>query len=278
MRLTRAHTLEEALAARAAGATPLAGGTDAMVGWPRAAAAAAHVVDLWPVPELRGVRAEGGGARFGALTTCSDLLRLQQGVPGAVLLRAAAREFAAVQIRNRATLGGNLGTASPASDLAPVLLALGASIRMRGRSGARDVAASAFFTGYRRTACGADELIESIWIPGSASDERHAWRKVGTRAAQAIAKVALAVSARVDAGRVVKLRAAAGSVAEQPVLLPTLHALLGQQPTPALLDDVARRTACTDCRPIDDVRSTATYRRHVLARVLRTVLGELLLA
>lgn len=277
MTVLRAEALPPALAALAAGtARPLAGGTDLMVQWMGERAEKAPqsaVVDIWRLRELRFLRAEGAGARVGALTTCSDLLHVADDVlPGADLWRAVARDFAAVQIRNRATLGGNLATASPASDLAPVLLALDASVRLCSAQATRDVPASDFFTGYRRTACRADELIESVWVKARAAGERRQWCKVGTRAAQAIAKVSLALCVEMAGDRVSAVRAAAGSVADRTVLLPSLTTLVGEVPTPASLAAAARRAALVDCAPIDDVRSTATYRRHVLARVLTTAL------
>jgi len=273
--LAAAEDLATALAALAAGARPMAGGTDAMVQWGQGAPPPERLVDVWRVGSLRGVSRDGGGVRLGALTTCSDLLRLDPAsLAGADLWQAAARDFAAEQIRNRATIGGNLATASPASDLAPVLLALGGVVRLRAPAAVRDVPAEAFFTGYRRTACRPDELIDSVWVPDRPRGEQRALRKVGTRAAQAIAKVSLAVCVELAGGRIAAVRAAAGSVADRPVLLASLLRLVGEEPTAATLTAAARAAALLDCAPIDDVRSTARYRRHVLARLLATMLAS----
>lgn len=274
MSVMRTDDLPAALAALASGtARPLAGGTDLMVQWTHGAGPTAGIVDIWRVRELRYMRRDGEGVRVGALTTCTDLLRAaDDALPGADLWRAVAREFAAEQIRNRATLGGNLATASPASDLAPVLLALAGVVRLRSASGARDVPADEFFPGYRRTACRADELIESVWLPDRQAGERRGVHKVGTRAAQAIAKVSVVVCARMANDTIESLRAAAGSVADRPKLLPSLTSLVGTVPTAGEIERVARRAALADCHPIDDVRGSAEYRRHALARVLRTLL------
>jgi CO/xanthine dehydrogenase FAD-binding subunit len=274
------RTLDEALAALAAvGPRPrvLAGGTDLMVELQSGRSAPERVVDIRGVPELRGIRHEDQGTRLGALTTCTELLADQGIARRLPLLRAAAAEFAAPQIRNRATVGGNLATASPAADLAPALLALGAAVRLRSRQQARDVPLERFFTGYRAHAGRPDELIESVFVPARPPGERTAFRKVGTRAAQSIAKVVVAVAAEIDGGRVRSLRGAAGSVADRTVALPALGSLAGGRPTPAAIADAATRAAQHDCAPVDDVRSTARYRRHALQRLLVSLLERLLL-
>lgn len=274
------RTLDEACAALAAAGEHtrvLAGGTDLMVDLQTGRAAPTHLVDLWSVAELRAVRAEQGGLRLGTLATCSDLLRLPVVSERAPLLRAVARGFAAAQIRNRATIGGNLGTASPSGDLAPALLVLDAVVRLRSLRGARDVAIGEFFTGYRRHAGRPDELIESVFVPARATGERAAWHKVGTRLAQSIAKVVVAVAVRKDEGVVTAVRAAAGAVADRTVLLPSVRVLAGKRPSQHAIAEVAAAAARDDCAPIDDVRSTARYRRHALQRVLRAMLQQLLL-
>lgn len=273
-------TLADAVAAWAEagpGARLLAGGTDLMVELHAGRAQPERVVDLWGVPELRGVARDGDGLRLGALTTASDLLAEPLVAQHFPALLACAGDFAAPQIRNRATLGGNLATASPASDLAPVLLALGAGVRLLGPGGARELPVARFLVGYRRHAGRPDELIESVWLPLPAPGTRQAFRKVGPRAAQAIAKVAVAVTARVEDGRVAALSAAAGAVAPQAVLLPSLQALVDTVPGVAAIADAARTAATRDCAPIDDVRSTGRYRRHVLQRVLQGELERMLL-
>lgn len=273
-------TLDEALVALQ-GATPdtrvLAGGTDLMVEFEIGRTRPDRVVDIWKLAELRRIERDAGGLRLGALVSCGQLIRSAEVRDELDILAAAAREVGAEQIRNRATIGGNLGTASPAADLNPVLLALSATVRLRSRDATRDVEAHDFVCGYRQTARRPDELIESIWIPPRAPAERRWFRKVGTRRAQSISKVVVALAARVEADAVAALRAAAGSVAERTILLPTLeHDLVGRAPTPELIADAARRAAL-GCHPIDDVRSTADYRRHVLWRILcrgvSTVLG-----
>lgn len=273
MSVLSARSLDEALQAlaRAPHAHVLAGGTDLMVEFESGRTSARAVVDVWKLDALRGIRADAGGVRCGALSTCTELLRSHL-VPD--VLAEAAREVGAVQIQNRATLGGNLGTASPAADLNPVLVALGARVRLVSLRGARELDVTEFLTGYRTTARAPDELIESVWIAARPAGELRRFRKVGTRRAQSIAKVVVAACVLRDAqGRVTQLRAAAGSVAERTLLLPTLEReLAGRTLDASNVRTAASRAAELDVRPRDDVRSTADYRREVLARVLTTLL------
>jgi CO/xanthine dehydrogenase FAD-binding subunit len=254
----------------------LAGGTDLMVEIASGRSRPALVLDLWGVGELRGIRAEGDGLRLGALTSCAALRRSPLVLEHAPLLARAAREVGAAQIQERATLGGNLGTASPAADLNPVLFALGARVRLVSARGARELPVEEFVSGYRATARAPDELIESVFVPRRDPRARQAFRKVGTRRAQSIAKLVIALELLVDGARIARVRAAAGSVAERTLRLATLErALTGAAPDPAGLRAAARACARADARPQDDVRSTADYRREVLARVLSTLLLEL---
>jgi len=263
-----------ALAGAGRGTCVLAGGTDLMVDLQTGRTQPMRVVDVSRLRELRYVRDEAAGLRIGSFVTCTDLLRNETVAARAPLLAVVAREFAAPQIRNRATIGGNLGTASPSGDLAPALLALDAVVRLRSVRGSRDVPAREFFTGYRRHAGTADELIESVFVPTDGRF-RSAWRKVGTRAAQSIAKVVVATSVRLDGEVVAEVRAAAGAVADRTVLLPAVGELVGRRPTASAIAAAAAAAARRDCAPIDDVRSTARYRRHVLQRVLADMLERL---
>ena len=279
--VTTARNLDDALAVLArlgASVRCLAGGTDLMVELHAGRPTPDHVLDLWRVDALRGITLVDRGLRLGALTTAHDLVHAPLVARHADLLAAAARDVGAEQIRHRATLGGNLGTASPAADLLPPLLALDAMVVLRSLRGVRQVPAAAFVTGYRTTARAADELIEAVWIPARPADEWRAFRKVGTRRAQSIAKVVVALAVRAAGGMVHSVRAAAGSVAERTVLLPTLDRLLaGRRVDAAACHAAARLCARDDVRPIDDVRSTARYRRHALARVLEHLLLSLCL-
>jgi xanthine dehydrogenase small subunit len=237
------------------GCRPLAGGTDLMVMLhartlrPRPRA----VLDLWSLQELKGVRLVDDTLEIGAAEPYTGIIRSMDAQRHLPALVAAARTIGAAQIQNRGTLGGNLANASPAGDTLPVLLAYDAVVVTDRRS----IPIDGFFTGYRKTALQSDELIVAVRFP---IDREVTFRKVGTRAAQAISKVVMAVCREPP-------RIAIGSVAEMPIRARNAEAALARR-NPA--GAVAAITE--DIRPIDDVRSTAAYRRAVTQNVLRELL------
>jgi CO/xanthine dehydrogenase FAD-binding subunit len=254
---------------------PIAGGTDLMVqisgelGPPPD-----RVLDLWGLEELRGITLDGDELVLGALTTYTDLRT--SALVGELLpaLVGAAATIGAAQIQNRGTIGGNLVNASPAGDTLPIWLATDAQIVLGSGGGERLVSAAAFFTGYRETARRDDELVLRVRVP--LLPRRHVrFRKVGTRRAQAISKVVLAVSwITGEDGAWHDPRVALGSVAATPVRAQATEAALdGRHPVEATAD--AAVTALEEeIHPIDDVRSTADYRKLVAGRVLRRLLRE----
>jgi CO/xanthine dehydrogenase FAD-binding subunit len=252
---------------------PIAGGTDLMVMLTgELAPPPASVVDLWAIDALRGIAIDGDALSLGALSTYSDIRRsalCREHVPALV---EAAGTIGAAQIQNRGTLGGNIANASPAGDTLPVLLASDAVIVVGSGRGEREVRAAEFWTGYRQTALAHDELILRIRLP-IAADRETRFRKVGTRRAQAISKVVMAVSWRGD-GTWRDVRVALGSVAATPIrAVATEGALEGRPPTPETADRAAE-TLAGELAPIDDVRSTAEYRRLVAARVLHRIIRD----
>lgn len=273
----RPHSLQAALQARADHPdwTAVAGGTDLMVGVVKRPEPKG-VIDLFGLAELRGVTREGPAIRIGAGTTYAELLRsplVRERLP---LLHAACREVGAMQIQERGTLGGNVATSSPVGDTLPCLLALDAELELRSAArGARRVAYHAFCTGYRKIDLKPDELIVAAWLPDPAPGTRQLWRKVGTRRAQAISKVMVAATARVDGGRIAHLRLAMGAVADRPIRLAAVEALaLHQAPGPELAARV-RDAVRTAIRPITDVRSTAEYRLESAAAIAARFVEEL---
>jgi CO/xanthine dehydrogenase FAD-binding subunit len=271
------RTLADAYAALSdAPARPIAGGTDLMVALTgELGEPPERVLDLWRLDELRGIVVDGDAISLGALTTYTEIRRsalCREHLPALV---EAAATIGAAQIQNRGTLGGNIANASPAGDTLPVLLALDASIVCGSVRGERAVASDAFWTAYRQTALGPDELVVRIRVPLAAGRETR-FRKVGTRRAQSISKVVLALS-YCDAGQAAPwtdVRLALGSVAPTPIRARSTEAALeGQPPTPDTADRAAD-TLAAELHPIDDVRSTAEYRRLVAARVLHRLIRE----
>jgi xanthine dehydrogenase small subunit len=255
--------------------TPIAGGTDVMVqitGELREPPV--RMLDLSRIEALRGIALEQGSLVLGARTTYSEIRRstlCREHLPALV---EAAATIGAAQIQNRGTIGGNVANASPAGDTLPILLASDATILVGGQRGEREVAAADFFTGYRATVLAPDELILQVRFP-LPKGRQVRFRKVGTRRAQAISKVMLAVAWR-DLGESgwSDVRVALGSVAATPIRAAATEAVLeGAQPTPEVADRAAA-TLAGELSPIDDVRSTADYRRTVAARVLHRVLRE----
>ncbi len=271
------RTLADAYAAmRDEPARPIAGGTDLMVALTgELGEPPARMLDLWRLDALRGIALDGSGLSIGALTTYTEIRRsavCREHLPALV---EAAATIGAAQIQNRGTLGGNVANASPAGDTLPVLLALDASMVCGSSRGERSVAADAFWPAYRETALGPDELLLRIHVPIVAGRETR-FRKVGTRRAQSISKVVLGMSWH-DAGPArpwTAVRLALGSVAPTPVRARGTEAVLdGRPPTPETAD-LAADTLAGELQPIDDVRSTAEYRRLVAARVLHRIIRE----
>ena len=258
--------------------TPIAGGTDVMVritgeiGEPPS-----RMVDLSRIGDLRGIVVDGRAVVIGALTTYTEIRRSSVCREHLPALVEASATIGAAQIQNRGTIGGNIANASPAGDTLPVLLAVDAAIVVGGPRGERTIAAGDFWVAYRRTALAPDELILSIRIPLAGGRETR-FRKVGTRRAQAISKVVMALSWREtrtgSESRWEDVRLALGSVADRPIRARATEAVLtGAPPTPETADAAAEALA-TEIVPIDDVRSTADYRRAVAARVLHRMIRD----
>ncbi len=236
---------------------PLAGGTDLYVALNAGTLAATELIDLWRLRELRGIRrAPGGGLIIGAGSTFTEIATSPLVRRHIEVLSEAARLIGGAQIQNRATLGGNVANASPAADAVPILMAAEATLVLASASGSRRVPITDFYTGYRRTRLAPDELLYAIELPRLPGP---VWfRKVGTRAANAISKVVLAgVRDKVP-------RIALGSVGPTVLRVPRTEAALAAG---APLDDAAA-ILLSEIAPIDDLRSTAHYRRLVAVGLL----------
>ncbi len=251
-------SLEEATEAVAAGATPLAGGTDLMVEVNFGHRRPEHVVGLRRVEELQ----VWDGARIGAGVTWRRIER-----EGPKALAEAARTVGSPQIRNAGTIGGNLATASPAGDGLPFLVAVDAVIELVSPGGSRLVPWDQFFTGVKQTTLADDELIAAVRLPG-ALPARHAFGKIGVRNAMVIATVCCVVTRAEDGRTTVGL----GSVAPTPMRATNAETMISSiaKPTDSDLSEF-QRAVTEEVRPITDHRSTEEYRRHsagVLARRL----------
>jgi len=276
-RLRKAATLDEAvglLADQPGSWRPLAGGTDVMVQLAAGALAHRQYLSLWGIRELRRIDVDADGVTLGALTTFSDILRhgvLRSEFP---LLGRAAADTGGVANQNRGTIGGNIANASPAADTPPALLVYDAELELTSHRGSRTVLYERFHTGYKQMDLAPDELITAVRLPWRRGWYQH-YRKVGARRAQAISKVCLAAAARVESGRIADIRLAFGSVA------PTVVRAFGAETSlrGGVLDerafDRAGAALLAELSPIDDVRSTAAYRRRVAVNLLGEFLESL---
>jgi CO/xanthine dehydrogenase FAD-binding subunit len=241
-------------------ARPLAGGTDLLVELNFDRARPEAILNLEEVAELRGWSRENGAVRLGARLTYTEAMApdLAELLPA---LAEASRTVGSPQIRNRGTIGGNLGTASPAGDALPPLLVSRAEVEMASTRGRRRLPLEEFLVGPKRNALAEDELVVAVRVAPAAG--RQTFMKVGPRNAMVIAVASLAVAVDEEVG---ELRAAYGSAG--PV-------------TGLVVAPLAERARFAElvagaCSPIDDVRGTAAYRRHALRVLAERALERLL--
>jgi CO/xanthine dehydrogenase FAD-binding subunit len=252
-----------------------AGGTDLMVLLEAGKLEHRRFFSVRHLGELRGVGEVDGVVRVGALTTYTDVRRSELLSRHFPMLGQAARETGGIAIQNRGTVGGNIANASPAADTPPALLAYDAELELVSAGGTRRVPYAEFHTGYKQTLMRADELIAAVLLPKPAEGARHFYRKVGTRRAQAISKVCFAALAEVEGETLREVRVALGSVAPVVLRCPRTEGVLrGRAPDGdvlgAALEELGREVT-----PIDDVRSTARYRKRVSQNLLREFLSGL---
>jgi CO/xanthine dehydrogenase FAD-binding subunit len=268
----------DALAAKAQvpAALPVAGGTDVMVELNFDARRPPALLDLCRITELAQWDTDNGRVRLGAGVSYTRIIdELGTRLPGLAL---AARTVGSPQIRNRGTVGGNLGTASPAGDCHPPLLAAGADIEVASVRGTRMIAAADFFTGVKRSALAPDELIAAVHLNLPSGPEQ--FSKIGTRNAMVIAVAAFGLALHPDRQEV---GTGIGSAAPTPRRAAAAEAFLAAALADAglwesraeLPDAIAAEfgaVVATACDPIDDVRGTAAYRRHALSVMARRTL------
>jgi CO/xanthine dehydrogenase FAD-binding subunit len=259
--------------------TPIAGGTELMVALGAGRLQQRAFLSIQHLHELRFIRCEADTIQIGAGTTFSDIRRHGELAAALPLLAQAASWTGAIANQNRATLGGNLCNASPAADSPPALLAYDASVTLISTRGTRTIPYTAFHLGYKKTALAPDELLHTISIPRPHAGLRHYIRKVGTRNAQAISKVALACVAQLEAERITDIRIAAASLADRPIrCLAAEAALTNSSLASSDLEQTirsARAAIAGEAKPIDDIRSTARYRAAVAENLLEEFLRSL---
>jgi CO/xanthine dehydrogenase FAD-binding subunit len=275
--LTAPATLTEALTLLRdqPATTPIAGGTELMVALNTGRLQQRSLLSIQHLKELRFIRVEPDTIHIGAGTTFTDIRRSAEIAADLPLLIQSASWTGTIANQNRATLGGNICNASPAADTPPALLAYGATITLISTSGERTIPYTDFHLGYKKTALSPDELVHSVSIPRAFAGYRQYIRKVGTRNALAISKIALAALARIEDGLIADIRLGAASLTDRPVrCLATERALLSQPLNEATIH-AARAALASEAHPIDDIRSTAKYRAAVAANLLEEFLRSL---
>lgn len=277
----------EALAAHPKDATIIAGGTDivpvmrktkyapAPGGNGSGASEARLLVDVGGLEELKGVREEDGFLRIGGATTMGAIAVSPLLVEKATVLADAARSVGSPLVRNRATVAGNLATASPSADTAPALLALDAVMRLASTRGRREAPLADFFTGYRTTMLDSDEVITDVLVPLPSPRATGAFRKVGLRNADAISVVCVAAVLEMDRDICARARVALGAVAPVPLRARTVEAALEGRRIDALAARQCAALVHEDISPIDDARSSGRYRSAVAEAVIARIIQRL---
>lgn len=273
------RSLEEALLWQASEATrglPLAGGSDLMVQWeagvrplPR------RVLNIKHLPELRGIALRENRLVIGAGETHAALRRSDLAQKWAPSLADAAATVGGRQIQALGTIGGSIGNASPAGDLAPSLLVADAEVVVRSVRGERVLPMRSFLLGYRKLDLAPDELIVAFRLVPMPEGAREGWHKIGPRAAQAISKVMGSFRGRVESGRIASFAVALGSVAPTALRLAGVEQWIAGK---ALVEETiaeAESRAASEVKPIADIRSTAEYRKWVSGRLVRGFLEQL---
>ncbi len=268
-------SLKDALKALADGdGTPMAGGTNLLPDLRARVNSAGRFVNLSRIEELRGIDHGNGRVRMGGGTTLTDILRdpaLRQAAPSLV---AAAEVFAGLMVRNAATVGGNICYASPSADIVPPLLSLDAEVTLASHGGERSMPLDGFFLDYKKTVMRAGEVLTAVsWTPPEPG-AANLFYKLGRRKGDAITVTGVAVTLAAEGGRCTKARIALGSVAPTVFRAKDAEGILEGEALTADLIEAAARAAADACRPIDDLRASAEYRRHTTHVLTRRLLRQ----
>jgi len=263
-----AHALHELTSAPGEW-TPIAGGTELMVAHAAGRLQPKKFISLWALPELHIMKLSHDWLTIGAGVSFGQLRQDQFVGKHFPLLAQAAGWIGSIANQNRATIAGNIVNGSPAADAPPALLVYDAEIELISQQGTRRIPYSDFHVGYKQNILRPDELVLALHLPRRYSNHIQYLRKVGARKAMAITKIALAATALTDRDlRVHDVRLALASFADRPIRATNAESVLeGQRLTPEI-GQAAREALIAEARPIDDIRSTADYRRAVAANLL----------
>jgi len=252
----------------------LAGGTDMMIQLRSQAGSPIRLVDISRIPELSGIEQRNGGVRIGATTTMSQLAASQLVIDEIPVLAKAAASVGSPQIRNRATIGGNLCHASPCADTVPPLVALNAVLQLRSRRGLRQLSVEDFVLGAYRVAIDSVEILEGIQIPIPPRQMRMTFHKLGRRKALAIARINLAVGLQIEGGKISDAVLSPGSIMPVPKRLRNVEKrLIGQKPSSDLFEGIGQEVS--ELMVVESGERWSTpYKKPVVAALVARCLEE----
>ena len=275
----RPGNMQDAVAALQANDEPvlLAGGTDLLIGMKTNAVKPKCLIDLKSIPDLEGIE-YNNGFKIGALTTVRDVEispLIRQKIPS---LSAAAGTLGSIQIRNRATVGGNLCHGSPAADMAAILLAMNCEVEISTGNGARTIGLDQFFTGPNSTVLKRNEILSQLIIPKEIEQFKGIYLKHGPRKAMDIGIVNIAILLDADAGSGLcnQIMIALGAVAPRPIRAKKAEALLnGNKLNPETIQEAAA-AAASEATPITDFRASSGYRKDLVKNLIVKGIHEIL--
>jgi len=274
----RPKNINEAIEAKAKHPdyTILAGGTDTCVLINSDIIKPKGIISISNIPEIRSIDEDNDAIKIGALVTHTEIANNKLTKKYIPALVEACKTIGARQIQNRGTLGGNVMNASPAGDTLPVLLAYNTMVVAISKNGTRFIDFNNFYTGYRETALKKDEIVSAIIIKKQTKNECSKFIKIGTRKAQAISKVMGCFRVDIEKDEIKGIRISFGSVAPVPIrAIKTEKFLKGKKISSNLAGDVCKELS-KDVSPIDDIRSTAEYRKYICGVLLKRFLGEII--
>ena len=270
------QTLAEAcdILSTAENSAAIAGGTDLVVQMKHGKKSPSVVVNLKNIDELQGVSFCGDGVRIGALTKISAIAESKEIYDGWRSVAVGADNIGTPQVRNLATIGGNICNSSPCADTVPSLIVSRAEAIIAGKTGERRVPLDEFFKGPGKNCLEKGELLKAVWLPQLPAGTVQAFYKMGPRKAADIAVVNIAISLSMDNDVCTDARIAAGSVAPTPIRIAAAEEMLKRGGKSCNIEEVAELVS-EGASPIDDVRGSASYRRHILKVMTVRLLDEL---
>ena len=260
----------DAVSVSQGGSVLMAGGTDLLVQIKEGKIRPQRVIDVKGIHEMDGLSVPGDQLSIGSLTTIRTLETSPVTCEKAALLAQAANRLGSVQVRNRATIGGNLCNASPSAEMAPALLALDAQAEIYGKTGTRTVGMDEFFLGPGKANLSDGEILTSLKIPLSPKRQGSVYYKLSARNAMDLAFVSVAVLLGLDRDeKIAKARVALGAVAPTPIRVPSVEKLLEGNVLSAEIVLESAELAAQACQPISDLRASANYRREMVKNLCR---------